>query len=564
MLTRLLVKNFLLIRHAELNFSPRLNVLTGETGTGKSLLLDALGLALGGRGKSDWIGSGGDDLLVEAVFRADRAAAKLASSLGIAAAGEELILTRQIRRRGGSRCFVNGQRVLQRGLQRLGAQLVEIHGQREEERFRLPEVQRDLLDLFGDHREARRKVRDLYRELRTQQERVAEHGARLRRLESEEEWIRFQLGEIEQLRPEEGELEALRERVRGGRRQRESEEWLELAETLLNGRDGAVLESAETLDARCSALPDEPPWDALRTEVHALRSAARDLHRSLQRLRRDAHEEAGDLHAAEERLGQLEGLQRKHRKTVDEIIAVAGEMRTQLEELEAGSALREELEGKLGECRRALERAAARLRRLREKAADSLSTALAREISGLGMKGCALRVAVEPLPGSGEGSVAPSGSTLVGAKGSERVRFLVQTNPGAGYRPLGEIASGGEMARMALALRVVLGDRGRSLLTVFDEIDAGLGATAARAVAARLQGVARHRQVLLVSHLPGIAASADRHFLIGKAERAGRNWVEARPVEGAARVREIARMLSGDAGDRRAREHAEALLAGSG
>ena len=257
MLTRLLVKNFLLIREAQLQFSPSLNVLTGETAAGKSILLGALGLALGARGTPGSVGPNGELLQVEAVFRADRATRRIADSMGIPIEGKDLILRRQVHARGASRCFVNGHRVLLRGFRKLGANLVEIHGQRQEERFRIPEVQRDLLDLFGDHGQMRRRVRDLFREVRARRERLEEHRSRMARLMEEEEWTRFQLQEIEEIDPSADEADEIRQRVRSLRESQGRSEWLMLAEELLNGREGAVLESLETLDDRSGCLPSD-------------------------------------------------------------------------------------------------------------------------------------------------------------------------------------------------------------------------------------------------------------------------------------------------------------------
>jgi DNA repair protein RecN (Recombination protein N) len=176
------------------------------------------------------------------------------------------------------------------------------------------------------------------------------------------------------------------------------------------------------------------------------------------------------------------------------------------------------------------------------------------------MKGCLVRIVLDELPSGGRGLLALPDGALTGPSGSERVGFEVETNPGSGFRPLGEVASGGEMARIALALRVILGRRGRQLLTVFDEIDAGLGATAARDVAQRLAGVAQHRQVLLVTHLPIIAASASRHFRVWKGREGSATASGAHVLTGDERVSEIARMLSGDSGDAGARRHAAELL----
>ncbi|MCK4306146.1 MAG: AAA family ATPase [Candidatus Eisenbacteria sp.] len=561
MLRRLLVKNFLLIREAELEFSPRLNVLTGETGTGKSILLGALGLALGGRGSPKWIGAHGADLRIEVVFRSDRPARRMVRAMGIPTEGEELILSREIHPGGVGRCFVNGHRVLQRALRKLGAQLVEIHGQRAEERFRIPEVQRDLLDLFGGHGEQRRRVRELFRDLRIHRQALEEHRAKMARLVEEEDWIRFQLQEIEQIDPAAGEIEQLRERAGSLREGVRQSEWLMLAEQILNAREGAVLESLETLDDRATSLPPEAPeWQEIRAQVKGLVTSARELYRQLSALRSHADEDCNDLPVIEERLERLEGLERKHRKPLLEILDAAGAMRESLLEVEENKEREQAIRAELARAEAALGEAVSELRSARQKSAGKLMRALERELASLGMQDCALHLALEPLAAIREGLLTLPGGSVVGSAGAERVRLEIQTNRGAGFHPLGEIASGGEMARIALGLRVVLGDRGRALLTVFDEIDAGLGATAARDVAKRLQRVSMHRQVLLVTHVPVIAASAERHFRVWKQAEGATNTATARALSEPERVAEVARMLSGDGADSRARAHAAALL----
>ncbi len=560
MLTRLAARNFLLIREAELRFSPHLNVLTGETGTGKSLLLDALGLALGGRASTAWIGAAGDELHVEAVFRADEATARLARAHGIPLDAGELILARRIRRRGPGECYVNGHRVLRRILRRLGSALVEVHGQREEERFRRPEVQRDLLDLFAGLESGRRAVREAYEQTRAAARALAEHRSRLERVARDEDWLRFQLAEIEELAPGPDEIAGLQERVRALRAGARGEEWLALAQELLNGREGAVLEALETLDARAAECDCEELVE-LREPLRALVHGARDLNRHIERRAGAAGRTAAELPELEERLARLEQLVRKHRKPLEEVLRAAESMRGALAELEAGARREEELAAALERARGELDRASRELRDGRQQGGARLARALEKELAALGMADCRLRVVLGPLAAAGEERIEVGEGLSAGPAGTERVHLEVETNPGSGFRPLGEIASGGEMSRAALALRVILGGRGRRLMTVFDEIDAGLGAGAARVVARRLQQVARHRQVLLVTHLPVIAASAEAHWRVEKRRARGGAVAAVAALDPAARVREIARMLSGDAADPQACRHAEALLA---
>jgi len=557
MLSNLRVTDFLLVADAQLELSPGLNVLTGETGTGKSILLQALGLLLGGRGSADWIRRGAERLRISGVFHGDARALRTARALGVPLEGEELVISREIQRRGGGRCFINGQRVLVGALRKLGAQLVEIHGQRDEERFRRPEVQRDLLDLFGGHGELRRQVRACYGAVIEAREALREHEDRMAQLERDEEWLRFQVAEIEQVAPQPDELERLRDQLTALRASHRREELLALAEELLQARSGSVLEALEELDHRLGALGEGTgDWAVLREELHALALGARQAARRVRGLRREAQAGADELPRLEERLTVLEGLQRKHRRPLAEVVGLLATMRADLERLTEAATIREGLAGECAGRREALGGVAKKLRRRRERAAGGFATALEKEFAGIGMDACRFRVTLPAVGGGGTGR----GEAAVGATGGERVLFEVETNPGEGFRPLGEIASGGEIARVALGVRVVLGERGRTVLTVFDEIDAGLGGSAARAVARRLAVVAGHRQVLLVTHLAVIAAQACRHFRVEKRSDGQRALIEVTPVAGSLRVEEIARMLGGDGGGAEARRHAEALL----
>jgi DNA repair protein RecN (Recombination protein N) len=568
MLTGLRVRDLLLIEAAELAFAPGLNVLTGETGTGKSILLHALGLLLGRRGSPDWIRHGARSLAIEGTFTADGAALRAARQCGIPLEGRELVVTRELRHAGDGRCFVNGQRVLVRVLARLGDQLAEVHGQRDEERFRRAETQRDLLDLYGGHAGLRRRVREAHEACRRAELELARAREQRSHLARDEDWMRFQLDEIARLRPEPGEDETLRARIERLREQAARAEFMTDAEELLNGREGAVLESLEELNHRaqaCAGSPDAAEW---RAALEDLLQRARSLHRGLRHLVGPAEETEGTLAEAEQRLSELERLRRKHRRPLEEVIALAEELRASLRALAEGERIDAQLREELAARRRELVAAAAELTTRRHSAAGELARALERELAAIEMTNGRFRVALpahaaRPPEGPGDempGGPGDQGRADIGPAGGERVEFEIETNPHEGFRPLGEIASGGEMARVALGLRVVLGGRGPERLAVFDEIDAGLGGGAARAVAERLVRVADHRQVLLVTHLPIIAAKAHRHFCVTKQEAGGRMEIEVGPVTGEERIAELARMLSGLPHDRKAREHARSLL----
>jgi len=553
MLTRLRIQDLLLVHQAEIECAPGLNVLTGETGAGKSILLRGLALALGRRADGDWIRRGAPLTRIETTFRPSPRALRRARSLGLAADEGELCIVREVRREGGGRCFVNGTRLPLAALQRLGDELVEIHGQREEERFRRADSQRDLLDLFGGHGELRRDLRAAHRARALALARLNAHRERIVRLARDEEWLRYQVEEIGRIAPEPGEEERLRDRVLALRSIGRRAEWIALAEEWLVGRRGAVVAALEELDHRLAGLGlREDEWAGLRDEMQEVLQRARALARSVREARREADAGHAELPELEARLTALDQLARKHKRALPEVLALHGEMQASLEELARGREIEERLLGEERERAAELARLAATLTAARAKAAAELTEAVHVELDGLRMSGCRLQVVFTPF--------ADDAGEPHGPAGSERVSFEVETNPGEGFRALGRVASGGEMARLALALRVVLGERGHALLAVFDEIDAGLGGLAARAVATRLAQVAAHQQVLLVTHLPLIAAAARRHFAVEKRSHAGAALVGVRALEGDERVAEIARMLAGDGRDAQARQHAAALL----
>ncbi len=557
MLTSLHIGDFLLVREARLEFAPGLNVLTGETGTGKSILLRGLALLFGRRADPDWIRPGAPALRVEAEFRPSARVLRTVHDLGLPVDQERLVVVREVRCSGPSRAFVNGSPALLRTLVRLGDELIEFHGQREEERFRKPEAQRDLLDLFAGNGPLRAAFRSAYREWDTAQQRLAAHRERIATLAREEDWLRYQVEEIERLAFEPDELETLRERAQLSRRAERLVETAALAEELLVSRHGAVLAALEELDHRLSGVDGGAgeAWRAFREEVRELVERARNLARRVRELRREANAAGERPEALEERIRALSDLERKHRKPLAEVHALGAQMKSRLEELAAGRDTERTLTDALEAHRAEAGRLAGELTAARLRAGPALARAVARELADIGMADCGMKVVFPPARSSNE-----EGPVSFGPAGAESVAFEVETNPGQGFRPMGMIASGGEMARLALALRVVLGKRGHGRLAVFDEIDAGLGGAAARSVAARLAGVAQHRQVLLVTHLPIIACAAQRHFGVEKRTARGATSVSVRFLEESARVAEIARMLGGDPGNQAALRHAATML----
>lgn len=567
MLRELSVRDFALIERLRLDLRPGFNVFTGETGAGKSILIDAIALVLGGRASPEMIRTGAERAAVDALFDISHLPAVGAEleALGVEAAGEgALLLSREIGAAGRSLCRINGRPATVSMLRRLAAHLVEIQGQHEFHRLYRPEEHLLLLDAAGGARaaavrsafeERARAFRDL---LRRRDRLVADEKERLRRLDL----LRFQVAEIGAAAPRPGEEAELA-------RQRQ---FLAHAERLLEGvsqvygelgegeRGGPALASAlARLAAELGRLADlDPRLGAPAAQLSEAALQAEEVSRQLRLYRDGLAYDPHDLARVEERLDLLRRLLKKYGNTLEEVLAFRDEAAAELVRLEGAgeeaAAIEAELERRRGE----LAGLAAELGALRREAAERLEAAVAAELSALGMPAARLEVRLTR-------SADPDGLPVEGRtvawddSGADRVEFLFSANPGEPVQPLARVASGGEAARLMLALRGALAGGDRVGTLVFDEIDAGLGGRAAQAVAERLAALAASHQILCVTHLATVAARADHHVQVFKREAAGRTVADARVLQAEERPREIARMLSGDGGET-SLAHARELL----
>jgi DNA repair protein RecN (Recombination protein N) len=547
-LQELRVENLLLIERAELRLAPGLNVLTGETGAGKTVLAHALDLLLGGKPRPGIVRPGAAEAYVEGVFDLpDGLRAQLGERLPEDA--EELVLARRVSAEGRTRALLNGRTATARDLREAAETLLSFYGQHEHRRLTLASAQLDLLDAFcGPEQAARReacaaahaRVRAAERVLAEVQERG---GARERELDL----LVFELEEIEAAAPdadEERELLAARERLRHLEALRAAS--LGAAEAL-TPEDGpgasGLLAAGEAVLADVDGV--DPQLDALAERWRSLALEAADLGAELRRYGEGLEGEPGALEAAEERLAVLDRLKRKHGGSIADVLAHAERCRARRAELEGAEEAGARAEAEVGAARAERDRAAQALRETRATAAPKLSRAVRKALADLAMPGAAFEVVLEPRdPGP------------TGADGAE---FLLAPNSGVPAAPIREAASGGELSRVMLALLGVANDRSSATL-VFDEVDAGIGGQTARAVGARLRELAAGRQVLCITHLPQIASLAERHFSIEKdpgADPARTTVTELREPEV---VGELVRMLGADAGDAAARRHARELL----
>lgn len=550
MLRELYIRNLAIIEEARIAFGPGFNILTGETGAGKSLLVGALELALGERASTEWICAGAEEAQVEAVFEpAEDAEARRLLQEGGYPVEDLLIVRRTLARSGKSRIHVNDRPSTVGFLESLGRALVDIHGQHEHQSLLRIQRHRELVDLFGGLTEQQIEVAQRVRKLRkcrSELDRLAqEHERNL----ADRELALQQLEEIERANLRPGEEEDLdQERRRLGHAERLREVCLECEALLLAERDSVIDRLGHLRKRLREAVHFDPylegPAGLLDAAIPYLEEAAQSVRHYASRLEGDPEK----LEQIEERLAFLSRLRRKYRASIEDILAHARDLRNRLGQIERSEEERSGLEAEIRTLERTLLKAARDLSAARMKAASSLEGAMKKELRSIGMKEVDFRVEFRSV-GEDEGS-GESGPVLVAGQrltsfGLDQVEFLVRTNPGQPFKPLRRIASGGELSRIMLALRNALHRADRLPTLVFDEVDAGIGGAEAEAVGARLQALSRHFQVLCITHLPQIAVFADSHFKVSKDVSGRKTAFRVDPLDGKAREEEIARMLGG-------------------
>ena len=551
MITSLAIRDIVLIERLDLTFEPGLCVLTGETGAGKSILLDALGLALGGRADRDLVRPGASQASVSAVFAPAPAdpVHELLTEQELPTE-DSLVLRRVLGADGRSRGFVNDQPVSSALLRRIGALLIEVHGQHEQQGLFDPAIQRGLLDAYGGSDATVATLRLLHADWRERERERAGIATELERAAAEEAYLRHVLAELDALAPEPDEeeaLAALRARLM------DSEKLVAaVAEALGLLRDQGGIEGRLGSAQRVVERVCERAGGALEAAVAALDRTLVELAEADAALERAGHELShGDerLEQVEERLFALRAAARKHRVPVDGLAGLAADTRTKLAALDAGGERLAQATKDAADAREAVLEQCRELSAARQKTARTLAKAVSAELAPLKLK-ARFVVRLEPLP-----------EAQWSADGAERVVFEVATNPGQEPGPLARIASGGELARLMLAIKVVLARVGSVPSLVFDEVDTGIGGATAAAVGERLVRLGSTVQVLVVTHAPQIAARADHHWRVEKTTQGGRASVSAQALEPQSRREEIARMLAGANVTDAARAAADSLLA---
>jgi DNA repair protein RecN (Recombination protein N) len=537
MLTRLSIRDIVLIDRLDLDVTSGLSVLTGETGAGKSILLDAFALALGARGDVALVRQGAEKGQVTAAFELpDAHPVRALMTANDIAADDELILRRVQFADGRTRAFVNDQPVSVQTLKILGAALVEIHGQHDERALVDAATHRALLDAFaGLDREAA-AIELLWNELRAADTALVAQRAAVERAQREADWLRHAVAELSQLSPQQAEESALAER-RAAMMQAEK-----VAGDLRDAHDAvagdqspvpALAAAARRLQRRGAQVPAlvEPALKALDVALSAIEEARGHLDVAL----RVADHDPKELERIEERLFALRAAARKYNVPVDHLAALAERYGADLGLIDAGAQQLAALEASARQAQARYDAAATALSEQRKRAAEKLDRAVNAELKPLKLERARFT------------SEIATDQQMPGPHGIDRIEFWVQTNPGTRPGPLMKIASGGELARFLLALKVVLADRGSAPTLIFDEVDTGVGGAVADAIGVRLGRLARRAQVMAVTHAPQVAARADRHLLITKDALDKGKRMATRVVEVAAdkRREEIARMLAG-------------------
>ena len=549
MLQALGIRDIVLIEAAELRFRPGLNVLTGETGAGKSILLDALGFALGWRGRADLARAGAaqGEVTAEFLLAPTHPARAVLDEAGLPS-GDELILRRTVTPDGRRQAWANDRRVTVETLRALGDALVELHGQQDDRGLLDPKGHRALLDAFAGAEAELAMVRAAWVARSLAARRLTEAEAALEAAQRDADYLRHAAAELRKLAPEaeeEPRLDARRRLLQAAERIRA--DVARAAEALgPEGAEGRLIDALRWLERAAPQAEGalDPALDALARALAELAEASDAVETAL----RGDETDPGELERVEERLFALRALARKHQVLPEALPDLAADLDARLQALDAGEEGVAGLQAALASAERDYAAAAERLSALRQEAAGRLDARMAEELPPLKMERAVFRTEVAP------GDPGPDGA--------DRVAFTVATNPGATPGPIGRIASGGELSRFLLALKVCLSARAEGITLIFDEIDRGVGGATADAVGRRLQALGETGQVLVVTHSPQVAARGAWHWQVGKTATPGATRTEIAGLDMSQRVEEIARMLAGDTITEEARAAARSLLDG--
>ena len=554
MLVELSIKNFAIIDNLSVRFGPGLNIFTGETGAGKSIIIDAISLVLGDRASNEVIRSSEEEAQVEALFdvKGDRGLKEVVSEAGLEYS-ENLVIKRVVQRAGRNRIYINGGLATLVTLTEVGRRLIDICGQSEHQSLTRPEEHIEVLDSYGDYPDLRAAMAEAYRGYVTVKKEYDALVEGSRDVEKRRDILSYESKEIgdADLKPGEDDvLNASKEKMRNAERIKAA---LIGAEKALYSDSGSASERA---GAALKALKDVQQYDgrvgkvaeSVESSLYQLEDAAR----TLAGMGKSIEYDPSTLDEIAERLDLIGRLKKKYGKNIEEILRRKEEADSGIAGLTSSGERLKALTEELKRAKEKAEGAAMRLTEARLKASETLKGKLEDELKTLGMKGASFEALVKT-------DVAPEGGLRFGEKGSDRVSFLISTNPGEEMKPLSRIASGGELSRIMLAMKRVTA-AGRVPTIVFDEIDAGVGGPMAEAVGRKLKGVVKTHQVICITHMPQIAAFSDKHFSVKKETAAGRTVTKVRELKGDEVLGEITWMLAGAKATEVTRKHARELM----
>ncbi|MGD8388593.1 MAG: DNA repair protein RecN [Desulfobacteraceae bacterium] len=561
MLTHLSIRNFAIIRELETRFRPGLNILSGETGAGKSILVNAVNLILGGRASSDLIRTGTEEARVEAQFHLPDPSpiSETLSELGIPFDGDVLI-SRTLSREGRNAVRINGVLATLQMLSQVTPRIISVSGQHEHQQLLRPEQHLLLLDAFAgldaDRLDLGERFSD-YRALRSRLDRIEKE---IREQEEKRELARFHLQEIQSARVEPGEDGRLEEERTRLRHAGELRETVGEAYQTVYEKEGAVLSEVARLERRLERAAElDARLGPVREALFSVRAELEDAALQLREIRNAIPMDPQRLERVEERLQLLKRLKRKHGPELEDVIRTGERLAGDMDDLEGKRQKRDTLRAECGVIEQELIARAASLSEKRKAAGTRLARAVEKELGLLAMEGTRLQVHFqEGVPEEGVGREEVMGR--LGPEGFDRVEFLLSPNVGEDLRSLSRIASGGELSRILLALKTILTGNASVETVVFDEVDAGIGGATAEVVGEKIEALALQRQVLCITHLPQIASKGGTHFLVQKDVREERTEAEITELDPSARVEEIARLLGGKGLSEKAVAHAREML----
>ena len=561
MLKELGIKNFAIIDRLQVEFGPGLNVFTGETGAGKSIIVDALNLALGERASGDLIRTGSDEAVVEAAFglnsHGPAAVRNILREQGIAAeAGEDLIVRRVLSSSGKNKVYLNGSLASLATLSAIGAHLADIHGQHEHQSLLATEQQMEMLDAYGGLHPLCRSFADLFRRYRELRSELAALEAGEREKAQREDLLRYQAGEIEGAKLREGEDDELAAEQRVLSNAEKLSGLAAAADEALYSSDGSALAGVKRAVTGLREIAAIDPslsgtLELLESGRVQIEEAAREVAAYAERIEFDPArlEEIGD------RIDLIQRLKKKYGASITEIAAFGAKAAGELAKIERSGEERERLRREIASLREQITAAARELTNKRTAAARELEHKVEAELGHLGMKKTTFVVAI----GQEAGEDTAEGLKIT-PRGADRIEFLISPNPGEEPRSLARIASGGELSRIMLALKTILSEGDPIPTLVFDEVDAGIGGAVAEEVGRKLRKIAAKRQVFCITHLPQIACMATAHYGVAKSLKKDRTSTELRLLDPGERVDEVARMLGGKTITEATLRHAEEMI----